>query len=66
MAQRMKEPSIADPPLFLDQLIVHDRNVSGGTAEADPSQLEPETQRCPEGRSRRRSDSFIPWDSRAR
>jgi len=43
MAQRMKEPSVADPTLLLDQLVVHDGNVSGGTAEADPSQLEPET-----------------------
>ncbi len=66
MAQRMKKPSVADPPLLLDQLVVPDGYVSGGTAEADPSQLEPETQRCPERRSRRRSDSFIPWDSRAR
>jgi len=66
MAQRMKKPSVADPPLFLDQLVVHDGNVSGGTAETDPSQLEPETPRCSEGRSRRRSDSFIPCDSRAR
>jgi len=41
----MKEPSITDPPLLLDQLVVHDGDMSGGTAKADPSQLEPETQR---------------------
>jgi len=50
MAQRMEEASVADPPLLLDQLVMHDGDVSGGTAEGDPSQLAPETQRCPKGR----------------
>ena len=43
MAQRVQESLIADPPLLLDQLVMHDGDVSGCTAEADPSQLEPET-----------------------
>ncbi len=43
MAQRMEEASVADPSLLLDQLVMHDGDVSGGTAEADPSQLAPET-----------------------
>jgi len=43
MAQRMEEASVADPPLLLDQLVVHNGNVSGCTTEADPSQLAPET-----------------------
>ncbi|HWO32851.1 MAG TPA: hypothetical protein VNO32_28985 [Candidatus Acidoferrum sp.] len=59
MAQRMEEALVADPPPLLNQFVVHDRNVSGGAAEADPSQLEPETQRFPERRPLRRRDSFI-------
>src|SRR5580698_5195141 len=51
MAQRMEEASVADPPLLLDQLIMHDGDVSGCTAEADPPQLAPEMQRCLKGRS---------------
>ena len=51
MAQRMEEASVADPPLLLDQLVMHNGDVSGCTAEADPSQLAPETQRCAKGRS---------------
>ena len=43
MAQGMEEASVADPPLLLDQLVMHDGDVSGCTAEADPSQLAPET-----------------------
>ena len=43
MAQRMEEGSVADPPLLLDQFVMHDGNVSGCAAEADPSQLAPET-----------------------
>jgi hypothetical protein len=54
MAQRVEESSVADPPLLLDQLRMHNRDVSGCTAKADPSQLEPEPQRCAEGRSLKR------------
>ena len=54
MAQRMEEASVANPPLLLDQLVMHDCNVSGCPAEADPSQLAPEAQRYLKGRSRRR------------
>jgi hypothetical protein len=54
MAQRMEEASVADPPLLLDQLVMHNGDVSGCTAEADPSQLAPETQRCLKGRSLQR------------
>ena len=43
MAQRMEEHSVADPPLLLNQLILHDGDMSGGTAEANPPQFEPET-----------------------
>ena len=43
MAKRMEEASVAYPPLLLDQLVMHDGDVSGCTAEADPAQLAPET-----------------------
>ena len=43
MGQRMEEASAADPPLLLDQLVMHDGNMSSRAAEADPSQLAPET-----------------------
>ena len=59
MAQRMKEPSITDPSLLLDQFVMHDGDVSGSAAEADPSQLEPETQRFAEGWSLHSSEKFI-------
>jgi hypothetical protein len=59
MAQRMKEPSITDPSLLLDQFVMHDGDVSCGAAEADPSQLEPELQRFPEGGSLHCIESFI-------
>ena len=51
MAERMEEASVAYPPLLLDQLVMHHGDVSGGTAEGDPSQLAPETERCLKGRS---------------
>jgi hypothetical protein len=38
---------------------MHDGDVSCRAAEADPSQLEPETQRFPEGWSLRCSEKFI-------
>ena len=65
MAQGMEEPSVADPPPLLDQLVMHDSDVSSCTAEADPAQLEPETQRFPKGRPLRRSESPIRPDSRS-
>jgi hypothetical protein len=43
MAQGMEESLVADPPFLLDQLVVHYRDVSRRTAEADPPQLAPET-----------------------
>ena len=33
MAQGMEEHSVADPPLLLNQLILHDGDMSSGTAE---------------------------------
>jgi hypothetical protein len=35
--------SIADPPLLLNQLLLHDGDMSSSTAEANPTQFEPET-----------------------
>ncbi len=51
MTQCMEEAGVANPPLFLDQFVMHDGDVSCRAAEADPSQLEPELQRFPEARS---------------
>jgi hypothetical protein len=51
MAQRMEEAGVADPPLLLNQVVVHDGDVSRRAAKANPSQLEPETQRLLERRS---------------
>ena len=45
MAQRMKEPSITDPPFLLDQFVMHDGDVGRRAPEADPPQLEPKPQR---------------------
>lgn len=36
MAQPMQEGSVADPPLLPDQLVMHDGNGGGRSAEADP------------------------------
>lgn len=59
MAQCMKELSVADPPLPLDQFVMHDGDVSCRATEADPSQLEPEPQRFPEWRASHRGARFI-------
>lgn len=59
MAQCMKELSVTDPPLLLDQVVMHDGDVSRRATEADPSQLEPEPQRFPEWGALRRAARFI-------
>jgi len=61
MAQRMKEPSITDPPLLLDQFVMHDGYVGCRATEADPPQLEPKPQRFPERWSLRRRDWVVAW-----
>ena len=61
MAQRMKEPSITDPPLLLDQFFMHDGDVGCRTAEADPPQLEPKPQRFPDRGSLHRRDRIVVW-----
>jgi hypothetical protein len=61
MAQRMKEPSITDPPLLLDQFVMHDGDVGCRTAKADPPQLEPKTQRFPERGALHRRDWIVVW-----
>jgi hypothetical protein len=59
MAQSMKELSVTDPPLLPDQFVMHDGDVSCRATEADPSQLEPEPQRFPEGWALHRAARFI-------
>ena len=59
MAQRMKEPSITDPPLLLDQFVMHDGDVGRRAAETNPPQLEPKPQRFPERWSLHRRDRVV-------
>ncbi len=66
MAERMEEAGVADPPLFLDQIVVHDGDVGRCAAKADPSQLEPELQRFPERGALLCIESFISQHSRSR
>ena len=42
--QRVKESRLADPAPFFHQLGVHDRNLTGRSAEADEAKLQPEAQ----------------------
>ncbi len=65
MAQGMEESSVADPSFLLDQLVMHDGEMGGCTAEADPPELEPETQRFLERRPLRRSEPLIRPHSRS-
>ena len=39
--ERMQEPALGDPALGIDQVAMHDRDLSRRTAEADAAQLEP-------------------------
>jgi hypothetical protein len=55
----MKESSITDPALLLDQVVVHDGDMGRRAAEADPPQPEPEPQGFLEGRLLHRSEWFI-------
>ena len=45
----MEEAPLGDPAPPLDQLVVHDRDLAGRTAEADAAELEPEPERLPLG-----------------
>ena len=44
----MKESTFGDPAASFDQLFMHDRDLTGGPAEADESQFQPESQCFPE------------------
>ena len=46
----VQEAALADPPSPLDQLVVHDRDLPGGAAEADAAQLQPKPERLSLGR----------------
>jgi hypothetical protein len=39
--ERMQEAALGYPALTLDQVLVHDRDLPGRSAEADETQLEP-------------------------
>lgn len=42
MAQRMEEMLRVNPLLLFDQLLVHDRQMSGRASKGDPTQFPPE------------------------
>ena len=46
--QGAQELALRDPPLLLDQLAVHYRDLARGTPEVDEPELDPEPQRLPE------------------
>ena len=48
IVEGMQEPLFRDPALLLDQNAVHDRDLSGGTAEAEACDAQPDFQRVPE------------------
>src|SRR2546430_8169239 len=43
--ERVQEASLGDPALLLDELAMHDRDLPGRTAEADPAEFPPVAQR---------------------
>ena len=47
VVERVQEPLLADPALFLHQLAVHDGDLPRRPAKTDETQLEPETQGLP-------------------
>src|SRR5439155_11483044 len=49
VVQGVQEPGVADPAPALHQLLVHDRDLPGGTAEVDEAELDPEHRRLTEG-----------------
>ena len=51
--QGVKKLRFRNPFPALDQFLVHDRDLTGGTAETDEAQLQPEAQRFVESRGRR-------------
>src|SRR5687768_5439710 len=42
VVQRVQKTSLRNPTPVLDQLLMHDRNLAGGTAKADEAELQPE------------------------
>ncbi len=42
VVQRVQEAAFGNPAPVIDQLLMHDRNLAGRTAEADEAELEPE------------------------
>ena len=41
VVERVQEPRLADPALLVDQDLVHQRDLAGGTAEAEQADLQP-------------------------
>src|SRR5205809_814214 len=45
VVERVQEASLGDPALLLDELAMHDCDLPGRTAEADPAEFPPVAQR---------------------
>src|SRR5262249_33505365 len=54
VVERVQEAPFRDPALLLDQLAMHDRDLAGWTAEADPAELPPVAERLGATRNLRR------------
>ena len=61
VVERVQEPRLVDPAAPVDQLLVHQRDLSGGTAEVDEPELDPERCRATKGNARRRGTRLIGW-----
>ena len=51
VVERVQKTAFGDPAPFFHELLMHDRDLSGRTAEADESELEPEQKRVAEAHS---------------
>ena len=49
VVQRVQESRLADPAPPLDQLAMHERDLAGRPAEAEPADLHPQPERLAEG-----------------
>src|SRR4030095_6475537 len=50
--ERVEKALLAAPPLFLDQLGLHNRDLAGRPAKTDESEFQPEAERFRKGRVR--------------
>ncbi len=66
-AERVQEPALVDPSPALDQLLMHQRDLPGGSAEVHEAEPDPESGRLAErGGPRRRGGRRLLWRARHR